>query len=80
VRRVATLEGAGALWAGWLVGNVYNFCTPHRSLGERTPAQVAGLTDHRWTVHELLTFPLPLPGVKRRGRPPHWLRELPDAA
>jgi hypothetical protein len=64
----------------WLVGNVYNFCTPHRSLGERTPAQVAGLTDHRWTVHELLTFPLPLPGVKRRGRPPHWLRELPDAA
>ncbi len=47
VRQVATLEGAGALWAGWLVGTAYNFCTPHRSLGARTPAQAAGLTDHR---------------------------------
>jgi transposase-like protein len=75
VRRVATLT-AGM----WLVGTVYNFCTPHRSLAERTPAQAAGLTDHRWTVHELLTFPVPLPSVKRRGRPPHWLREIPDAA
>jgi hypothetical protein len=25
----------------------------------RTPAQAAGLTDHRWTVLELLTFPAP---------------------
>ena len=41
------------------------------------PAQAAGLTDHRWTVHELLTVPCPLPPVKRRGRPPHWLREVP---
>ncbi len=64
----------------WLVGSVYNVCTPHRSLGKRTPAQAAGLTDHRWTMHELLTFPVPLPVVKRRGRPPQWLRELPDAA
>jgi len=31
VRQVATLEGAGALWAGWLVGTAYNFGTPHRS-------------------------------------------------
>jgi len=51
----------------WLVGTVYNFCTPHRSLGARTPAQAAGLTDHRWTMHDLLTFPVPLPVVKRRG-------------
>lgn len=75
VRQAATLEGGM-----WLVGTVYNFCTPHRSLDGRTPAQAAGLTDHRWTVHELLTFPTPLPLVKRRGRPPHWLRELPNAA
>jgi len=62
VRQVATLEGGM-----WLVGTVYNFCTPHRSLGARTPAQAAGLTDHRWTMHDLLTFPVPLPVVKRRG-------------
>jgi len=80
VRQVATLEGAGALWAGWLVGTAYNFCTPHRSLGARTPAQAAGLTDHRWTMHDLLTFPVPLPVVKRRGRPPNWLREVTHAA
>jgi len=75
VRQVATLE-AGM----WLVGTAYNFCTPHRSLAMRTPAQAAGLTDHCWTMHELLTFPVPVPPVKRRGRPPHWLREIPDAA
>ncbi len=75
VRQVATLTTGM-----WLVGSVYNLCTPHRSLRERTPAQAAGLTDHRWAVHELLTFPVPLPSVKRRGRPPHWLREIADAA
>jgi len=80
VRQVTTLEGAGALWAGWLAGTAYNFCTPHRSLGRRTPAQAAGLTDHRWTMHELLTFPIPVPVVKRRGRPPHWFREVTRAA
>jgi len=75
VRQVATLTTGM-----WLVGSVYNFVTPHRSLSGRTPAQAAELTDHRWTVHDLLTFPVPLPPVKRRGRPPKWLRELPDAA
>jgi len=71
----------------WLVGTVYNFCRPHRSLRqlqaandsparrwlERTPAQAAGLTDHRWPVHELLLFPVPGLPVKRRGRRPKWL-------
>lgn len=74
-RQVLTLTGGM-----WLVGTVYNLCTAHRSLDGRTPAQAAGLTDHRWTVHDLLTYPVPLPPVKRRGRPPNWLRELPDAA
>ena len=80
VHQGTTLRAAGALWAGWLVGVVYNVVIPHRSLGACTPAQAAELTDHRWTVHELLTFPVPLPVVKRRGRPPKWLREIPDAA
>jgi transposase-like protein len=56
------LLGAGMC----LVGCVYNFCTPHRSLRqqlapgaarkwrERTPAMASGLTDHAWSVSELL--------------------------
>ena len=80
-RSRATVRHLVTLTAGmWLVGTVYNFVTPHRSLGERTPAQAAGLTDQRWTVHELLTFPVPLPVVKRRGRPPNWFREVTSAA
>jgi IS1 family transposase len=44
----------------------YNFCWPVRTLRERgpeghwqerTPAMVAGLTDHVWTLTEWLTFP-----------------------
>ena len=32
----------------------YNFCRKHRTL-KMTPAMAAGLTDHVWTVEELLT-------------------------
>lgn len=47
----------------------YNFVRPHRSLRirvegkwvERTPGMVAGLTDHPWTVEELLRFRVPPP-------------------
>lgn len=55
----------------FLQGCVYNFCTPHTSLAlslwlchhrrrwvSRTPAMAAGLTDHRWSVAELLGFRL----------------------
>ena len=82
----AIARGEGVL-TGWmyLVGCAYNFCWEHDSLrvaarpGERlkwrarTPAMAAGLTDHRWTMHELLSQPIPLPpwvAPKRRGRPP----------
>jgi len=70
----------------YLIGTVYNFCTNHRSLRvaillprnrrhwvHRTPAMAAGITDHRWTVRELLSFRIPPPPFvppKRRGRPP----------
>jgi hypothetical protein len=89
-RRAATVE-AGM----WLVGTCYNCCWPHRSLRrwrtaadpdpagphwvERTPAQAAGLTDHRWSLHQLLTFPVPPAPIKRRGRRPRWLREVAHA-
>jgi transposase-like protein len=89
VHQTATLE-AGM----WLVGTCYNFCWPHRSLRRRrtatdppggrwllrTPAQAAGLTDHRWSLQELLTYPVPQPVPKRRGRRPTWLRQLTTAA
>jgi len=53
----------------WLVGCAYNFCWTHerlrlRAIGgrkwlERTPAMAAGLTDHVWTLEEVLRYPVP---------------------
>jgi hypothetical protein len=65
----------------WLVGSCYNLLWAHRSLGEeRTPAMAAGLTDHRWSMEELLTFAVPPAEVPRwRGRKPKWLLEAEDA-
>jgi transposase-like protein/IS1 family transposase len=66
----------------FLVGTVYNFCTPHASLSQTqqtTPAMAAGITDHCWTVCELLSFRVPLSRwapPKRRGRPSHALKCL----
>ncbi len=87
VRRGRALAHKGeTLTAGmYLVGCAYNFCWTHGSLRlpapagsgrkwqERTPAMVAGLTDHPWTMPELLHYQVPLPAwvpPKRRGRPP----------
>ena len=52
--------------AMYLFGSIYNFCRYHDMLTlpddlSRTPAMAAGLTDHRWTVLELLTFKVPPP-------------------
>ncbi len=47
---------------------------------ERTPAQAAGLTDHRWTLEELMSFVVPTQIPKRRGRRPKWLLEAARAA
>lgn len=38
----------------FLVGCLYNFCWVHTSLGNKTPAMAAGLTDHRWSLEEFL--------------------------
>lgn len=72
----------------YLVGTVYNFCSPHKSLRSkiyidefarqyryvhRSPALAAGITNHIWSIDELLSFKLPLePFVppKKRGRKP----------
>ena len=42
---------------------------------ERTTAQAAELTDHRWSLYELLSFAVPPAPLKRRGRRPRWLSE-----
>jgi transposase-like protein/IS1 family transposase len=67
----------------YLIGTVYNFCTPHESLcvagGKQTPAMAAGITNHCWTIRELLAFHVPPPRwtpPKRRGRPSHTLKRL----
>ena len=67
----------------YLIGTVYNFCTPHASLphasGGTTPAMAAGITDHCWIVQELLSFPVPPPRwtpLKQRGRPSHAFKRL----
>jgi transposase-like protein/IS1 family transposase len=72
--------------AMFLLGSIYNFCTCHHSLRQpnfdqphlprwqpQTPAMASGLTDHCWSVHELLSFRIPPPPFappKRLGRPP----------
>lgn len=78
LRRQAVLEQAM-----YLVGCVYNFCTPHQSLRvrpaegaawtARTPAMAAGITDETWRVGDLLEYripPQPPPmGTGKPGRP-----------
>jgi len=77
-RRTLTLQDGM-----YLIGTVYNFCTPHESLcvagGKQTPAMAAGITNHCWTIRELLAFHVPPPRwtpTKRRGRPSHALKRL----
>ena len=67
----------------YLIGTVYNFCTPHTSLthagGTTTPAMAAGITDHCWSVHELLSYHVPPPRwtpSKQRGRPSHAFKRF----
>jgi transposase-like protein len=74
----------------YLMGTVYNFCTPHASLDraplgaglrcvQQTPAMAAGITDHCWTIRELLSFPGPpsrWTPPTQRGRPSRALKRL----
>lgn len=44
----------------YLLGTLYTFCTPHASLARKqTPAMAAGITDHVWSVSEILHYPVP---------------------
>ena len=80
-RRLATVEGGM-----YLVGTLYNFCCIHRSLRladgqQRTPAMASDITDHVWTVSEVLHFHVPPPRwepPRRRGRRARALQALID--
>jgi len=79
-RRLAALESGM-----WLLGCTYNLCWPHHELSRQatsaqegrgevllTPAMASGLTDHIWSIQELLSYrvaPVPWVEPKRRGRP-----------
>ncbi len=78
--RVETLE-----MGMYLVGCTYNFCFPHQELSKKdrfghptTPAMAAALTDHIWSIQELLWYKVapacsvqstPAKPKKLRGRP-----------
>src|SRR5437588_4607417 len=88
-RRLAALESGM-----WLLGCTYNLCWPHHELSRQaakaqerrgevllTPAMASGLTDHIWSIQELLSYrvaPLPWVEPKRRGRPKK--RATPEAS
>ena len=67
---------ASVHWGVYLVGTLYNFCTFHQSLTteegtQRTPAMAAGITEHCWSLLEMLCYRVPPPAwepPKTRGR------------
>ena len=74
----------------YLIGCTYNFCWAHHELNRGTdplqgewqvctPAMASGLTDHVWSIVELLSYRIAPPAwvePKRRGRP--RTRPIPD--
>ena len=50
----------------WFAVSYYNFCRPHLGLHRqeegrwraRTPAMAAGISDHVWSLHEFMRYPL----------------------
>jgi hypothetical protein len=49
-KTLANMKDAVALYVAF-----YNFCRVNGALGKRTPAMAARLTDHAWTLAEMLT-------------------------
>lgn len=51
-KKLENLRAAVSLHFGW-----YNFCRPHETI-RVTPAMEAGLTDHVWSIGELVAVAL----------------------
>src|SRR5712672_2132698 len=45
-------------WGMYLIGCTYNLCWSHHQL-KQTPALAARLTDHIWSIQEVLTYKVP---------------------
>jgi hypothetical protein len=58
-KEVESLQAAYSLWFAY-----YNFCRVHTTL-RVTPAMEAGLSDHVWSVEELVSL-MPEPQAKKR--------------
>jgi transposase-like protein/IS1 family transposase len=73
----------------YLIGCTYNFCFPHQQLSKTkhvgspcTPAMAAGLTDHVWSICELLSYriaPVPWVSPAKRGRPKKTVESIKSA-
>jgi len=48
-KKLSNLEAAVTLYVAF-----YNFCRGHQTLKGATPAMAAGLSDHVWTIAEML--------------------------
>jgi transposase-like protein len=90
-RTRALARDLATLAAGmYVVGTVYNFCAEQRSLRMagvigghkwlgRTPAMAAGITNHCWSVEELLSYHVPpsrWTPPQQRGRPSRATKRL----
>jgi hypothetical protein len=70
----------------YLIGCTYNFCVAHQELSKAkhwgkacTPAMASGLTDHLWSVGELLTYKVaPAPWVEPSRPQPLRKRPVSD--
>ncbi|WP_151754473.1 hypothetical protein [Dictyobacter vulcani] len=42
-------------WGMYVIGCTYKLCWPHHQIGQ-TPARAADLTNHTWSIKEVLTY------------------------
>jgi IS1 family transposase len=70
----------------YLIGCTYNFCFPHHELSKPThlgytctPAMAAGVTEHIWTVREVVTYKVaPAPWVEPKQPRPSRKKAVSD--
>jgi hypothetical protein len=53
-------------WSLWLWRDLYNWASPHASLGGATPAMALGLTEHVWSVREYVQYVVHVSDLQRQ--------------